>query len=357
MNYIWSKLSLLKFIEEKINKIVWDKNYIFSDLFAGTWIVARFFKEKWHQIIANDLQYYSYALNRNYIWNHTDLYFAGIRDEVTDLFVSDVNTHKEVVCKYLNNLPGKKWFIYKNYSLGWTKGQEFERMYFSDENALKCDAIRQKIEFWKSKNKITDDEYYFLIASLLEAIDKVANTASVYGAFLKQLKKSALKPLNLVPADFHKTTKISQVYNVDINKLIKNTTHDVVYLDPPYNERQYSSNYHILETIAKYDNPTIKWKTGLRDYSSQKSLYCKKSEVLKSFDDLIQNIDAKYIFLSYNCEWLMSLEDIKNIMSKRWEYWVFTQEYKRFKADKTESRNHKKKWVIEYLHYVKISNY
>lgn len=354
MNYIWSKKSLLEFIEKSILKIVSEKDYTFSDLFAGTGIVWRYFKEKWHKIISNDLQYYSYVLNKNYIWNHTDLYFAGIRDEVTDLFVSDVNTHKEVVCNYLNNLPGKKWFIYKNYSLGWTKWQEFERQYFSDENAMKCDAIRTKIEDWYENKKITENEYYFLLTSLLENIDKVANTASVYWAFLKKLKKSAQNTMQIKPADFLLNHHEHTVYNNDINELIKNTTHDVVYLDPPYNARQYSSNYHLLETIAKYDDPKIKWKTGLRDYSKQKSLYCSKVEVKNSFRELIQNIDAKYVFLSYNCEWLMSLEDIKEIMSERGEYGIFKKEYRRFKADKTENRNHKKDCVTEYLHYVVI---
>lgn len=356
MNYIWSKLSLLQFIEDWINKIVWEKNYVFSDLFAWTGIVGRYFKEKWHKVIANDLQYYSYVLNKNYIWNHRDLYFSGIRDEVVDLFVWDVNNYKGIVCKYLSNLPWKKWFIYKNYSVWGTSGKEFERMYFSDENAAKCDAIRQKIEEWKKENKINENEYFFLKASLLESIDKVANTASVYWAFLKQLKKSALKPLVLKPAEYFLNDHEHCVYNEDINELIKNTSHEVVYLDPPYNERQYSANYHLLETIAKYDNPKISWKTWLRDYSKQKSSYCKKSDVLKSFDNLVQNIDAKYIFLSYNNEWLMTMDEIREIMSKRWEYWVIKKEYKRFKADKTENRTHKENKVFEYLHYVKIAN-
>ena len=94
-------------------------------------------------------------------------------------------------------------------------------------------------------------------------------------------------------------------------ELILETSYDVVYLDPPYNHRQYSWNYHILETIAKYDNPKIKWKTWMRDYSNQKSDFCKKTEVKKSFKNLIENINAKYIFLSYNCEWLLSLDEIK----------------------------------------------
>lgn len=354
MNYIGSKKSLLEFLEKNINKIVWRKDYVFSDLFAGTWIVWRYFKEKWYKVIANDLQYYSFVLNKNYIWNHTDLYFSWLLEEIPELLVWNVNNYKEIVCNYLNNLAWKKGFIYKNYSLSWTAWKEFERIYFSDENASRCDEIRQKIEKRKREEKINENEYYFLLASLLESIDKVANTASVYWAFLKKLKKSALKPMFLSPANFYLNDKEHDVFNEDINKLIKNTSHDIVYLDPPYNHRQYSWNYHLLETIARYDNPKIYWKTWMRDCSNQKSDYCKKSEVLKSFDELVQNIDAKYIFLSYNDEWLMTFEEIKGIMSKRWEYWVLTKNYKRFKADKTENRNHKKDSVVEYLHYVKI---
>lgn len=351
MNYIWSKLSLLKFLESTINEFVSDKNYTFSDLFAGTWIVWRYFKEKWHKVIANDMQYYSYVLNKNYIWNHNELEFLWLFSEIKDL--KNATNKKALVCEYLENIELKPWFIYKNYTHGWTAWSEFERQYFSDANALKCDSIREKIEEWKNKQKINENEYYFLLATLLENIDKVANTASVYGAFLKQLKKSAQKPLTLKPAEFFINDHTHDIYNEDINTLIKNTTHEVVYLDPPYNERQYSANYHMLETIAKYDNPEIRWKTWLRDYSNQKSKYCKKSEVLKSFNDLIQNISAKYIFLSYNYEWLMSLDEIKEIMSKRWQYWVKTLEYKRFKSRhcapwgyKTESRNHKKATVV-----------
>ncbi len=354
MNYIGSKLSLLEFIEQWINSIVWARNYTFSDLFAGTGIVGRFFKQKWHKVIANDLQYYSYVLNRNYIGNHTDLYFTNLLDEIPELLIWNVNNYKQIICDYLNKLPNKSGFIYENYTLWGTQWKTFERQYFSDENALKCDTIRQKIENWKWNWKINEDEYYFLLASLLEAIDKVANTASVYGAFLKKLKKSASKTLKVVPAEYHYNEQWHDVFNEDINTLIGNTSHDVVYLDPPYNQRQYSGNYHILETIAKYDNPEIRWKTWMRDCKMQKSSYCSRNDVKKAYQELINKIDAKYIFLSYNDEWLMTLTDIEEVMSSRWDYGVFKKEYRRFKADKTESRNHKKESVIEYLHYVII---
>jgi len=356
MNYIWSKKSLLDFIENSIATIVKEDDYIFSDLFAWTWIVWRYFKSKGHRVIANDLQYYSFVLNRNYIWNHTDLYFRNLLWEVPELLVWDVNCYKDVVLDYLNNLEWKQGFIYHNYSATWTEWKEFERIYFSDQNALRCDWIRLKIEQWREEEKINEDEYYFLLSSLLESIDKVANTASVYWAFLKQLKSSAKKSMVLKSADFSLSVKNNLVYHSDVNELIKDTSHDVVYLDPPYNQRQYSGNYHLLETIAMYDNPIISWKTWMRDCSNQKSLFCKKAEVKNSFAEIIQNIKAKYVFLSYNSEWLMSHSDIKEIMSQRWEYGVFRKKYKRFKADKRVSNSNQKEFVIEYLHYVIIDN-
>ena len=108
MNYIGSKKSLLEFIEKSINSVVKEKNYIFSDLFAGTWIVGRFFKEKWHKVIANDLQYYSFVLNKNYIENHKILSFSWLEEEIPELFVSDLHNAKNVVLDYLNNLEWKK---------------------------------------------------------------------------------------------------------------------------------------------------------------------------------------------------------------------------------------------------------
>lgn len=347
MHYIWSKKSLLEFIEESIIKITWNnKNLSFADLFAGTWIIGRHFKKKWYKIISNDIQYYSYVLNRNYIWNNKKLEFNNLFPEIK------TENKEKYICEYLNNLDWIEWFIYKNYSYWWTKWKEFERMYFSDENALKCDAIRIKIEEWKNTDLINEDEYFFLLTTLLTSIDKVSNTASVYGSFLKKLKKTALKSLILEPIEIILSQEENEVYNQDINNLIKDKEFDIVYLDPPYNHRQYSSNYHILETIALYDEPIITWKTWMRDCSSKKSTYCSKILVKKTFKELIDNIQAKYIFLSYNSEWLLSLEDIKEIMSSQWEYWYITKEYRRFKSDKAENKNYKEWMLYEYLHYL-----
>tara|TARA_R110001583_G_scaffold27778_1_gene99014 strand:+ start:44099 stop:45097 length:999 start_codon:yes stop_codon:yes gene_type:complete len=327
VNYIGSKQKLSSFLRNTIiNTVDSDvSNLVFCDLFAGTGIVGRTFKPLVKQVISNDVEHYSYILNRNYIGNHKLL-----------------NCEKRI--EILNNLKEVEGFIFHNYSENGKEG----RLYFSEENGKKIDSIRQQIETWKIEGKITENEFYFLLASLIESADKIANTASVYGAYLKQIKKSAQKTLFLAPAEFSKTENFHHVYNEDSNNLIKKIKGDILYLDPPYNARQYGSNYHLLNTIAKYDTFIPKGKTGLRDY--YRSSYCKKNEVKKSFEELIKNANFKYIFLSYNNEGLMTENEVSTIMSAFGKYSLETTNYQRFKADKTENRNHKATSTVEYLH-------
>lgn len=138
--------------------------------------------------------------------------------------------------------------------------------------------------------------------------------------------------------------KINKLHNI----LIKKIEGDILYLDPPYNARQYGANYHLLNTIARYDTFVPKGKTGLRDYN--RSEYCSKTNVRKSFEDLIKNANFQYTFLSYNNEGLMSADEIKTIMSKYGRYSLETTDYQRFKADKTENRNHIANSTTEFLH-------
>ena len=339
MNYIGSKYSLIDFLDSSITKTLRSCNetrvpseMVFADLFAGTGVVSGSFKKQGYSIIANDIQYYSYVITKHMIENNGNL---------------DVERCNRIINE-LNNLDGVEGFIYNNYSYGGTEGQKFRRMYFSDFNAKKCDAIRTTIEEWLSSGRITENEYFFLLGSLINSIDKYANTASVYGAFLKQLKKSASKEMELIPLPIMQGTVDCKVYNEDIIRLIKNVSGDILYLDPPYNARQYCSNYHLLETIARYDNPEIKGKTGLRNYKEQKSVFCSKGKVAKAFAELIKNANFKYIFLSYNNEGLMSFETIEKIMKKHGKYKVYMKQHRRFKAD--NARDCKAESTVEYLH-------
>ena len=211
MNYIGSKYSLIDFLETSIDKTLKLYNesrqpseMVFADLFAGTGVVSGSFKKQGYSIIANDIQYYSYVITKHMIENNGNL----DKERMSGLI------------EKLNSLNGVEGFIYKNYSYGGTEGQEFRRMYFSDYNAKKCDAIRKQIEDWLNENYINQNEYYFLLGSLINSIDKFANTASVYGAYLKQLKKSAQKNMELIPLPYTIGHVDCKVYNEDVNDLI-----------------------------------------------------------------------------------------------------------------------------------------
>lgn len=328
MNYIGSKLKLCQhFLPETIKSVCGTdlSQKTFCDIFAGTGIVGRTFKTSVKKVISNDIEYYSYILNKNYIENHRPL-------ENAENLVSELNELSLCV----------DGFIYKNYCLGGNG----ERQYFSDENGKKIDSIRIKIEEWKNNGKINKSMYYFLLASLLESADKVANTASVYGAYLKNLKKSAQKQMILESADFELNDNEHEVFKSDANELITRISGDILYLDPPYNTRQYGANYHILNTIAEYKPFVPKGKTGLREYTRSK--YCSVSSVKEEFESLIKNANFKYIFLSYNNEGLMSVEDVRRIMRKYGRYDLAQTDYQRFKAD--SNRFNKAKSTVEYLH-------
>ncbi len=328
MNYIGSKYSLMDFLTEAITSVVGENagNRTFADLFAGTGVVGSTFKQKGYNVIANDIQYYSYVLNRHLIGNN-----PPIKAEQVD---------------YLNALKGTEGFVYKNYCQGSGSG----RMYFTDENGMKCDSIRIELERLKNCGEIDEAQYYYLLASLINSIDKYANTASVYGAFLKKVKKSAAKEFKLELLPVVGGNEHNEVFNEDINSLIHRIDGDILYLDPPYNARQYCTNYHVLETIARYDNPELHGKSGLREYQAQKSKYCSTRTVVEEFDDLIRNADFQYIFLSYNNEGLMPFDVIRQTMEQYGEYTMFDTDYKRFRADKEENRNHKADKTTEYLH-------
>lgn len=295
-------------------------------MFAGTGAVGRYFKPQVKSVIANDLEYYSFVLNRHYIQNNTKL-------DSQEAFIE------------LNKLEPFEGFIFKNYSLG----GRTERNYFSSNNAGKIDAIRSKLEYWKPQ--ISEDLYFFLLASLLESADKIANTASVYGAYLKHIKKTAAKNLILKPSDIIETGGSHLVFHKDANELIKDIKGDVLYLDPPYNARQYGANYHLLNTIAKYEFFEPKGVTGLPEYN--KSQYCSSKEVYSAFKGLLSNARFKHIFISYNNEGLLSQDELIGLLKEYGSVSVSAYKYNRFKADKTANRNHKAKETTEFLFYLR----
>lgn len=336
MNYIGSKFKLSHFLQTSIESTLQKadakplKDSIFCDMFAGSAAVGRLFKTQVKQIISNDREYYSFVLAQNYIGNHQKLARAN---ELLSILNDAAQTSPQ---------KGK---IYTHYAIGSGSG----RQYFSDENAQRIDAVRSQIAQLKEEKFINNQEYYFLLASLLESADKVANTASVYGAFLKQLKKSARKGFILNPAEFECNENEHLVFNEDANTLIAKIEGDILYLDPPYNAREYGANYHLLNTIALYDDFIPKGKTGLREY--EKSAWCKKAKVADALENLIKNARFEWIFLSYNDEGLLSLGQIQEIFKKYGKYSFATQKHQRFKAD--SKRIQRQDSTLETLHILR----
>ena len=343
MNYIGSKYSLRDFLEKGILKNVNSDCKVFCDVFAGTGAVGVHFKQKNFKIISNDIQYYAYCLNRALVGINRIPSFSGILDDLRP-------DATDVISEYLNNLNGESGFIYRNYCPGGTEDAEFKRQYFSDENGRQCDAIRMQIEEWWKAGKLTEDEYFYLLASLIDAADRVANTASVYGAFLKHIKKSAVKPLQLKRLAIVESDGDHEVHNENGQELVERLSCDLLYMDPPYNHRQYCANYHVLETIARYDDPDLKGVTGLRPYDDQKSDFCMKRRALPAFEEMVRKTSARYVFLSYNSEGIMGKDEILQTMGQYGEVDLMTRDYQRFRADvDRENRVYKADQVEEYL--------
>ena len=258
----------------------------------------------------------------------------------------------EIVAGYLNTLEGVEGFIYKNYTPAGTKDLSQPRMYFIDDNGKKIDAIRQQIENWKSEDLISETEYFILLACLIETIGFYSNIAGVYAAFHKTWDFRALRPLELRTIQFVDNHQKNIVYNDDSMNLLDKINVDILYLDPPYNERQYAPNYHILETIAKYDEPKLRGVTGMRDYSSQKSRFCNPTTALEDLNKIAKEAKYNFLVLSYNSEGIMPSEKILDILKQYGTVKLEQFEYARFKSN-NNGLARTKKTVFEQLYILK----
>jgi len=358
MRFIGCKENLLDFIENFVKQKDIRGN-VFCDLFAGTGSVAKHFKKLGYKIISSDLLFFSYVLQKVYIEQNQYPKFAKLLkylkiDSVEEtLFTSDSQNAKEII-KYLNNLEGVDGFIYKNYSPEGTQGQSYSRKYFTGENSKKIDAIREKIEEWKKSNLINEQEYYFLLASLIEAVPFVANISGTYSAFLKEWDKRAFKKLTLEVPEIIKSNETHKVYNTDGLKVLDQVKGiDILYLDPPYNERQYAPNYHILETIAKWDKPDIKGITGMRSYENQKSEFCNPKTGIKALGEIIKKNNFKHLLLSYNDDGIMPESEILKLFNNAGKSEITEQSYQRYKSN---SNGEQKDGVKEKIYYLKSVN-
>ena len=322
--YLGNKYKLINFINEIVVQKCGSVRS-FCDIFAGTGVVGERFNNPATKIIANDL------LTANYICLQA---FLKVNSAAPN------NIARKI--KHLNNLRPDA----ENYF-----SRHFGGTYFLEANARKIGAIREEIE----RIAESEDEKNILICSLLYATDKVANTVGHYDAFRKNLDMT--QPLQLlVPALSYNTN--NEVYRKDANELIKEISCDVLYIDPPYNSRQYSDAYHLLENLAEWNKPAVIGVAKKMDRSHIKSNYCLQGAAA-AFADLIRNADCKHILLSYNntgdskdgrSNARISDDEIMRILTEKGEVELFEKGYKAFTTGRSEGENN-----AERIFYCKVT--
>lgn len=302
MRYLGNKTKLLNFIDKVIDKYNIEGT-IFADLFAGTGCVGDFFKDK-YKIISNDFLYYSYILNIAKLQNPKKPSFTKFRKK----FGIDIYN-------WLNNLkfkPNKSFFFYYNYT---PKGN---RMFFTEKNGIKIDGVRQKIEELYKNKLVTENEYYFLLASMIESITKVSNNSGTFEAFFKFWDSRAEKDFEIIPLEINEVELAdkNEIFNCDTNELIRKINGDIAYIDTPYTVTQYISAYHMFETLAKYDNPKITGIGGKRGREGKNSLYAQRSQAKMIFEDLFRQLQFKHILISYSNQGLVPIDELCDLAKK-----------------------------------------
>lgn len=328
--YTGSKYKLMEWIRTLI--VDNCEGEIFFDVFAGTGVVTEYMINDYEKYIINDFLYSNEVIYKGF------------------LLQENYNMDKliKIVEKYnkTNKTKLKDNYVSTN----------FGDKYFNKDDAKLIGKIREELEISISKKEISSKEYYILLSSLLYSIDKIANTCGHYDAYRKiDNIESKFKYELILPKKLNQKQKI-EIYREDSNVLAKEIKADVAFIDPPYNSRQYSRFYHVLENITKWEKPEL-YGTALKPKEENMSEYCKTSAP-KAFKDLIDNLNVKYIVVTYNNTYnskssssknKITLEEIKTILDEKGKTKVFDKPYKFFNAGKTELKNHK-----EYVFITKV---
>lgn len=322
--YLGNKFKLLPFIDRIVKQECKNINTV-ADIFAGTGVVCSLFKGK--KLILNDLLYSNYITY--------DAWFGSEYVDKVKLYsliknYNDVNVTED---NYMSD--------------------NFSNTFFSESDCKKIGYIRENINTLYDDGYINKREKEVLITTLLYAMDRVANTCGHYDAYIRNSKFE--KKLELYMLEVSNENNPNNVfYQEDANELVKTIEADLVYIDPPYNSRQYCDAYHLLENVALWEKPKVEGVARKMDRSKLKSKYCTNSAV-KVFEDLIRNIKAKYILLSYNnmankgndrSNSKISDDDILRILKNKGEVKVFSEKYKAFTTGKTSIKDNEERLFL-----------
>lgn len=315
--YIGNKYKLIEWIFSILEKECKGKS--FADIFAGTGVVAAVASKHFDEVILNDFLYSNHSIYKAFF-------------DIGEWDQDKINS----ILKNYNNINGED--LDENYF-----SINFGGKFFSKNSAKIIGFVRENIK--ENKKNLTEREYYMLISSLLYSTDKIANTVGHYDAYFK--KEFVEDNFFMRPVDPIEV-KSALIFREDANSLAKKIQTDIVYIDPPYNSRQYSRFYHVLETLTKWDKPKLHG-VALKPEPENMSDYCRVS-AKDRFAELVNDINAKYLVVSYNNTYesksnssqnKITLEEIKNILTKRGKTKIFEKDYRHFNAGNTDFNNHK----------------
>lgn len=324
--YIGSKQKLINWIFSIIKKECNGNN--FADVFAGTGIVGAVAVKHFEKIFLNDFLFSNYVIYQAFFSNEP------YNQEKTNNIIRNYNN--------INSEDLEENYFSKN----------FGGKYFSHNSAKIIGFIRENIE--ENKTNLTDKEYYILLTSLIYSIDKIANTVGHYDAYFKKKiidDNFFMKPIQPI------TTKDVEIFREDTNILAKTLKSDIVYIDPPYNSRQYSRFYHVYENLIQWKKPKL-FGTALKPPAENMSDYCRTNAKHK-FAELINDLDTNFIVVSYNNTYnsksnssknKITLEEILNILQSKGKTKIYEKKHRHFNAGNTDFNNHK-----EYLFLTKAN--
>jgi adenine-specific DNA-methyltransferase len=261
----------------------------------------------------------------------------------------------------LVSLSPREGFISRHFSPA--GGAESEgRMYFTPTNAGKIDAAREELESWRGAGKVGDDSYYLLLAAIIEGADRVANTAGVYASYMKRWQPNARRAFELVPEIPVKGAQRAQAHLMDATEAAKLIGEvDLVYIDPPYNSRQYVAYYHIPEILARgwtESAPAIRGKVGLLAGVEGRSQWSHGRRVQKLFSALLSATTAAHALVSFNSEGHLPPETLLALLSTAsadGKVHHFSQRYRRYRADSDrEGRHYHRDIALEHLYMVRL---